>query len=619
MGERKGLNKILPPGSLLKIIKSLGIKVHKGDKIICPFHDDTDPSLKINKNNTWKCFGCHKSGTTYQFVKLFRKTNDHENDIQYIASVCRLDPDSLSTGEFKSVEKPVRCCVVDNVLYETVLQNGITRFVCLKERKTDLRPEISYHEEVIGEGVIYKPANGAEVEKGMVLLPDEVYPGVLNIKKIMGEIREFIHEFADMSEDFERICSYYVLMSWQYDRLGQLNYLSFLGDTGTGKSRCQDTVGSLCLCPIRINGGTTSAALYRITDKWKGTLLIDEADFGHSDETQDVVKLLNCGNEKNKPVAKCDKNDPNKIDFFDAYCPKIVSRRFDYKDKALESRMITEQTKETRRSEILNVLPNSFWDRARQLRNKLLAFRLRYYWSIDNPNSNLFDDLSIEPRLKQVFTSIGRVLERFPEAFSDLKAFMLEKSEYLLNERALSREGTLVHAFATLIRNGMNVITPTDLSLAMNEIAGSEDHDRWKYTSRGINGLLKALGFESKPIWHDGKTIRRITVNHDVFVLLCERYHYDLTTLTTPCVDSYLRNNSIMNAQPLRPLHVSTCGRKGRNVVRNSEELTAWVESNDHYGNYEKAIKIYGEDAIVSALAKGDIFQHRNDWLKKLA
>lgn len=614
--DSKGINRILPPGSLHKIIESLGIKIHNGDKIICPFHADTDPSLKINKNNTWKCFGCQKKGTAYQFLKAYRKS-DPEDNLQYLANVCEIDLESLKQGECESIERQARSCIVNGKLYETVHKNGISRYVYVSRKDEKDRYVIDYVNEVIDAGIIYKPANGAEVEKGMVRLPSEITTDSYTVSGLLKDIQAFIHEFADMSADFERICAYYVLLSWLYDRVEQINYLSFMGDTGTGKSRCQLTVGILCLCPILLNGGTSSAAMYRLADKWKGTLIIDEADFNESSETQDVVKLLNCGNERSKPVAKCDKNDPNKIDFFDAYSPKIIARRFPYKDKALESRMLTYITSETERKDILVCIPPDFWDRAERLRNRLLNFRLQEYWLVENPKDNIFQDLDIEPRLKQANTAIGIILRRFPQCFEDLKQFLKGKSDDLLNERSMTREGTLIHAFAGLVLSGIKVITPTDLSNAMNELAGSEDFDRYKFTSRGIGSLLRAMDFEVKPVKFEGRTVRRVRVEWDNFVKHSKRYGYVVTqvTLYRDTSDFFIFISSGASEAELQHCARVPIQRNPRNLVT---DLVEWVDSNDYNGNYGKALEAFPEEQIIHALAVGEIYQHKPDWIKVL-
>lgn len=39
-------------------------------KIVCPFHEDMNPSLIVNlEKGTWYCFGCNKSGNAFDFVE----------------------------------------------------------------------------------------------------------------------------------------------------------------------------------------------------------------------------------------------------------------------------------------------------------------------------------------------------------------------------------------------------------------------------------------------------------------------------------------------------------------------------------------------------------------------
>lgn len=46
-------------------------------KIVCPFHDDINPSMIVNlEKNNFYCFGCQASGDAFKFVKLMNKTLD---------------------------------------------------------------------------------------------------------------------------------------------------------------------------------------------------------------------------------------------------------------------------------------------------------------------------------------------------------------------------------------------------------------------------------------------------------------------------------------------------------------------------------------------------------------
>lgn len=45
-----------------------GLKLEKNNKIICPFHDDNDPSLLLDdEKNVFFCFGCNVTGDIIDF------------------------------------------------------------------------------------------------------------------------------------------------------------------------------------------------------------------------------------------------------------------------------------------------------------------------------------------------------------------------------------------------------------------------------------------------------------------------------------------------------------------------------------------------------------------------
>lgn len=52
-------------------------------KIICPFHEDVNPSMSVDLNKGfWFCFGCNLSGDAFTFVKLFEAKYNKLNDLQ---------------------------------------------------------------------------------------------------------------------------------------------------------------------------------------------------------------------------------------------------------------------------------------------------------------------------------------------------------------------------------------------------------------------------------------------------------------------------------------------------------------------------------------------------------
>lgn len=63
---------------LAKVVHYYSLLEEQGSyKVVCPFHDDVNASLKINlEDNSFYCFGCNVSGDAFKFVKLMNKKLD---------------------------------------------------------------------------------------------------------------------------------------------------------------------------------------------------------------------------------------------------------------------------------------------------------------------------------------------------------------------------------------------------------------------------------------------------------------------------------------------------------------------------------------------------------------
>lgn len=52
-------------------------------KIVCPFHDDVNPSMRVNlEDGSWFCFGCNLTGDAKKFVRLMESKYNGLNDLQ---------------------------------------------------------------------------------------------------------------------------------------------------------------------------------------------------------------------------------------------------------------------------------------------------------------------------------------------------------------------------------------------------------------------------------------------------------------------------------------------------------------------------------------------------------
>jgi DNA primase len=285
-----------------------------------------------------------------------------------------------------------------------------------------------------------------------VLLPDALgqYDSV---KALHREIVAFIHRYLDVDAFYRKLAGYYVLFSWMYDSFQELPYLRALGDYGTGKTRFLLTIGSICYRPIFVAGATTTSPIFRMLSEFRGTLVLDEADFSDSETTADIIKILNIGYAADFDVQRAEKGvDGNfSVGFYEVFGPKVIATRKRFNDKALESRCLTKEMGAIiPRSEIPISLPLGFKDDARALRNKLLHYRLKHWQpTIEVTNEDV--DRFVEPRLNQVTVGIKKLIRGTdPALVQEIERFVREYQRQTIADRGMTLAAKVLQAILEL-------------------------------------------------------------------------------------------------------------------------------------------------------------------------
>jgi hypothetical protein len=262
----------------------------------------------------------------------------------------------------------------------------------------------------------------------------------MSTRDLVRTVQHTIHKYVDVDVFYETLSSYYVLFTWLYDAFNTLPYLRMIGDAGTGKSRFLQVVGSLCYRPIIVSGAATTSPIFRLLHAYRGTLVLDESDFGQSDEAADIVKILNTGYQRAQGIVLRAGPKENGFDpeVFVVYGPKLLAGRKRFADWAVESRcLVKEMGGPTVREDIPIELPREFW---RQEVPKLQGLLLRYRMTHWKPEIELrYEELdaTLEPRLNQVMLALVSLVDD-PDLREDLRGFMRAYNEQLISERGLT-------------------------------------------------------------------------------------------------------------------------------------------------------------------------------------
>lgn len=333
-----------------------------------------------------------------------------------------------------------------------LLYDPLTESTKLAVRWPDGR--ISEEERVAINGNHYVPIGpNALIRKEVILFPSHVPDSPKSVRELVTIIKLFVHRYLDVDNFYENLIAYYTLFSWMYDSFTVLPYLRALGDYGTGKTRLIWVAGICCYRPMLTAGATTTSPIFRMLDGYRGTLILDEADFGRSDEASDIIKILNTGYMKNVPVlrSKDTGNGNFDVEAFNVYGPKIIATRKKFADRALESRCLTkEMGGGVPRDDIPIVLPKDFYNHAREIRNHLLRWRMEGWVPERDVDYNSIDK-SIESRLNQVTIALKAII---PPEETDMRkeidAFIKEKNRELIVERSQTLAAKILEALVAI-------------------------------------------------------------------------------------------------------------------------------------------------------------------------
>ena len=353
---------------------------------------------------------------------------------------------------------PVTSMVLpDQTLFEMAYdaENRKTSLIKWKDGKVEIAPFFKLEKD--WKITPYRPENPLLHQK-IILFP-KVVQEYTDDDNLIHQIQAFIHRYVDVSETFELVATYYVLLTWVYDTFNEIPYLRVRGDYGSGKTRFLQTVGSICYKPIFASGASTVAPLFHILDQVGGTLILDESDFRFSDERADIAKILNNGNAKGFPVLRCEKINQREFSprAYTIYGPKILASRHDYDDFALESRFITEDMGLAGvRPDIPITLPNTFDAEAQELRNKLLLWRFRNFARPRFPEAHV--DQKIDKRIAQVFAPLLSLI-----ADQDLRAqisrLARDKNDEIRSDRGFQLEADVLLAIQACLDDETPTIT----------------------------------------------------------------------------------------------------------------------------------------------------------------
>lgn len=307
---------------------------------------------------------------------------------------------------------------------------------------------------------------------------------------LLGDIRAFLRRYVDITPLFEDVAAHYVLLTWVYDRFGEMPYLRLRGDFGSGKTRGLLALGSICYRPFFASAASTTAPIFHTINAFGGTLVLDEADLPFSDERAEVVKILNSGSVRGMPLLRCVPNKHREFNphAFKVFGPKIVGMREAFSDHALESRFITEEMgQRPLRPDIPIHLPPAFKQEALTLRNRLLHYRISEYFNISSNPAALIS--GVAPRLNQTALSLLSLVDD-PAVRARIQDHLAAGYADLVADREASPEAAVLAAALAALEKADGAGVPLRRIAEQYNMTATSDFG-WPASNRWIGSMLR--------------------------------------------------------------------------------------------------------------------------------
>jgi hypothetical protein len=320
------------------------------------------------------------------------------------------------------------------------------------------------------------------------------------------EIKAFIHAFMELKPEDEIILALYVMKAAIFDALKDTSFpfIHILAPYGKGKSRLLTVI-----CEITPFGfysvDIKSAALKRISDLYSAPLFVDEK--GQMDN--ELAAILNGKYNANALVLNAN-NDIQQgysaIIGYRIFGPLVLAGRTPFRDDAIESKsfqinMDFDLTRDDVPRKIKGDLLDSFTERGRDIRGKLLQFRVKWHDRINDIKESDFlkpYEKHTEPRLFEVISFFEDLLEIMPELKPEIGGVL--RAQILRNAQVAAEtpNGIIANEVLTLMdspeateeyNTGGKIYTGIYLSAIYDEIG----KDYAKQTGK----ILSALGLKT--------------------------------------------------------------------------------------------------------------------------
>lgn len=293
-----------------------------------------------------------------------------------------------------------------------------------------------------------------------------------------------------------------------------------MGDAGSGKSEFLYRVGLACYRMMMASGTDSLSSLFRSVSRYRGTVIIDEADMQVSDTENEMIKFYNQGAFKGRPIMRTrevigpDGEKTWEAVAFTVFCPKLIGVRKDFRDDAVGTRSLTLKLVAREPAELIAakvplVVDREMLARGQALRNLLVRYRLENWQPEILINPEWYDQ-TISARLNQVAGPLLAIAREDPDQQEEIRQVLRQYYAETILNRSMTKGARVLEAMwkiwnypdlhkehVKMDEDGKHMIRNADITRITNELmdemneTGSEKADEgdgpaWKNNKREL-------------------------------------------------------------------------------------------------------------------------------------
>jgi len=235
------------------------------------------------------------------------------------------------------------------------------------------------------------------------------------------------------------------LTEWQ-EGFGEkfLPLIQAVGPSETGKKRFLTVMRYLYYRSVYTLKTTKVPSLFRLMEKWRGTLILDEADLDDSTLSAEFVQFINSRADGVPITRYSSEDDVNR--WFYSFGYTILAMRKTFVDDGAQSRCLKYVSEGTNTPSDYNLIPPKEWvQKGEELRQKLMMFRLR---ALSRPHkfpTQLIIEGITSFRVREAVLMLYALEETDPTITADIPRILRVLQKQTIEERSGSIEGLILN------------------------------------------------------------------------------------------------------------------------------------------------------------------------------